>query len=320
MAEQKQAAFESVWARIANLRKNVFAIASAIGIVVGAVLGVIQLTDWLGGVGEEPIRVDYQYLSGPMDGVIPVGFDSDTNPSDYLPTTTPSEALSTLKDDVAFTDPFVWINVTSQVEDETVSLAPYLVLEVSDVTPMPETVNYAVYQPGGGAGGEIDYFVAALSPEREEVFYAPQWTADASLGSYTPVPALRKTDPFFTLTPGGETEFFQLDISMLPGYFYHFRVGVQYSYRGRQGVVWSEEFAAGMPHEADVWLQPTYGARFEKLGDLQSLEEYFDVLDNPLLKLPPRHDESEIQRAASEQERIVQNYGYPYTPPDQINY
>ncbi len=105
---------------------------------------------------------------------------------------------------------------------------------------MPETVKYAVYTPAGGAGGKIDFFVAALSPEREGVFYAPQWTEDTSLGSDPPPPALRKTDQFFTLAPDGETEFFTLHFVMLPGYYYRFRVGVLYSYRDRRDVVWSE--------------------------------------------------------------------------------
>jgi hypothetical protein len=319
LTKPQHAQQRSKWAWIASLRKNTLAVIGAIGVVIGAVLGVIQLVDWLSSINEDPIRVEYQYYNGPMDGVIPIGLDPSTNPSDHLPLTTPSEARSALKDGVAFTDPFAWINVTSQVEDETVSLAPYLVIELTEVTPMPERVNYAVYQPGGGAGGEIDYFVATLSPEREGVFYAPQWTSDTALGSFTPPPVMRKTDDFFTLAPGGETEFFNLGFSMLPGYYYRFRIGVQYTHGGSQGVAWSEEFAAGAPLEATVWLQSVNGGSFDQFGDSQEFEEYLVALDNPLLRPLPRHDEAEIERVIDKQVAIVQKYSYPYTPPDQVN-
>jgi hypothetical protein len=318
----------STWFR--NLSGPKKAVATAVtvaggaGAILGAINGAITLAETISDAGrevksEKPIRADYQYYNGPMDGVLPIELDPGVNPSDYLPLTAPSEAQSTLKDKVGFTDPTAWIEVTSQVKDETVSLAPYLVLNLTTVTPMPETVNYAVYQPGGGGGGEIDYFIATLSPERGGVFYAPQWTADTALGSYTPTPVMRKTDDFFTLAPSSETEFFQLDFVMLPGYYYRFRIGVLYSYHGRRGVVWSEQFVAGVPREATVWLQTANGARFEKYGDLRSFERYLNQQDSPLLRPLSRHDKGEIEKVIQRQEAAVQKYGYPYTPPEQLN-
>jgi hypothetical protein len=62
---------------------------------------------------------------------------------------------------------------------------------------------------------------------------------------------------------------------MLPGYFYHFRVGVQYSYKKYQGVDWSErEFVAGVPLEAEVWWPSQDRSHLEKFGVLQEYKEH----------------------------------------------
>jgi hypothetical protein len=296
------------------------AVIGAIGVVVGAVLGIIQLVDWLTGISEEPIRAEYHYISSPNEGVIIGKFDPR---ADFLKYAEEGR--------VAYSYPFVWVDVTSRAEDETVTLSPYLVVQVTDVRPMPVRSDYVVY-PSGGAGGEIDYFVATLAPEREGVFYAPQQTKDTALGPLTR--GLTKEKPkiydYFTLT-SGEKEMFQLNITMLPGYYYHFRVGVQYSYKGEQGVYWSEgEFAAGEPLEADVWLAPNAGIsvqraasmqpetseRFQKYGDLQKWEDYKErASDYPL----PRYDKHAVRDAILRQNEAVQEYSYPFTPPEQLN-
>jgi hypothetical protein len=215
-------------------------------------------------VEEHPIRANYTYLGGYREGVIVGGFDPVRDA-----TIDPKEGH------VALSYPQVWVDVTSLAEFETVTLSPYLVVEVTDVRPMPDRVTYVVFPPGG-AGGAIRYFVATLSPEREGAFYAPQWTSETALESYLgsyPQRRNKKVYPFFTLTPG-EKELLFLNITMLPNYFYYFRVGVQYSYKGRQGVDWSEEeFVAGVPLEAEVWWPSQDGSRLQKFGDLQEYKE-----------------------------------------------
>jgi hypothetical protein len=211
-------------------------------------------------VEEHPIRANYIYLGGYSEGVIVGKFDPVRD-----------SAIDPDEGHVALSYPQVWVDVTSLAEFETVTLSPYLVVEVTDVRPMPDRVNYVVF-PTGGAGGEIRYFVATLSPERTGVLYAPQWTPETDLGPY-PRPT-KKTYPFFTLTPG-EKELVFLDITMLPDYFYYFRVGVQYSYKGRQGIHWSkQEFVAGVPLEAEVWWLSEDGSRLQKFGDLQDYKEH----------------------------------------------
>jgi hypothetical protein len=107
---------------------------------------------------------------------------------------------------------------------------------------------------------------------------------------------------------------------MLPGYYYYFHVGVKYSYKGHQGVAWSEEFVTGEPLEAEVWWQSEeQGRPFQKYGDLQSWEEYIDGLNNPLAEPLPRHDQGEIEKAIEVQEEAVQKSSYPYTPPEQLD-
>jgi hypothetical protein len=245
---------------------------------------------------------------------------------------------------VAFPYPRVWADVTSLAKDETVTLAPYLVVELIDVRPMPERVNYVVSTRGGNAG-IIRHFAVTLSPDREGgmntppmpqgekinsavgaggdakseinippmpqydrsevqqaiekqqeavqeyaypppeqleapgevgggeriIFYAPQYTSETAALEGWP-PSNEKVYPFVTLTPGGR-EVLLLSVTMLPEYFYHFRVGVLYSYRGRQGVAWSEEFVAAVPLEATVWMETEGSSRLQKFGDLQEFED-----------------------------------------------
>jgi hypothetical protein len=271
--------------------------------MVGAVLGVIQLVDWLGSIGEDPIRADYSYVNYPAEGVVIGRFDPDADAQRYLQ-----------EGRVASSYPYLYVEVTSQAEQEGVTLSPYLVVEVTDVRPMPQRVNYVVY-PAGTGGAQLRHFVATLSPEREEVFYAPQWTPDTALKPHPPGyrPEVQDT---FTLTPGNK-EFLLLELTMLPGYYYNFRVGVQYSYKDRQAVDWSEErFAAGVPLEADVWRQTADGLPFEKYGNLQSYEEYKKRENIPRL---PRYGKNEVQEAIERQNEVVQEYGYPFTPPEQLN-
>jgi hypothetical protein len=238
--------------------------------------------DRVAGSGEQseephPIRADYTYFGQYNEGVIMEGFDPARDSANQL-----REGWQLKSGPVALSYPWVWVSVTSLVEDENVILSPYLVIEITDVRQMPERVDYVV-SPSGGGGGTTRLFEAMLSPEREGVLYAPQRMSETERGSG---PTNAKTYPFFTLEYG-EVEVLLLFITMLPDYFYHFRVGVQYSYKGRQGVDWSEEeFVAGVPLEAEVWMAGSQGtSRLRKFGDLQ---EYNDrtIVENGIRTTP----------------------------------
>jgi hypothetical protein len=283
---------------IRNLSKKAWAVIGAVGVVLGVILGVIQFVDWGRSISESPIRADYGHTGVPAFGAIVGDFDPSRNPDYYL-----QERL------VAYSHPFVFVDVTSQVDDETITLSPYLVVEVTDVRPMPENVNY-VHYPTGGGGATIIPFVATLAPEREGVFYAPQLTEDINdmEGILNHPPMSRSNYDYFTLKPG-ERQIFLLGITMLPGYYYHLRVGVQYSYNGDQVVDWSEEEQiVGVPLEAEVWdaiMQPS----FRRIGH-QQLQSYMPGW---------RYDEGDLEEAIEKQNEEVQSYRYTFTPPDQID-
>jgi hypothetical protein len=305
-------ASQSGWIR--SLPKATWMVITGIGVLVGAVLGIIQLVGWLQDVSEVPIRAEFHYMDRYSEGVIVGKFDPHAHFLNVGRT--------------ADSHPSVFAQVTSRAEDETVTLSPYLVVQVTDVRPIPERANYLVY-PMGGAGGEVDYFVATLAPEREGVFYAPQQTKDTALG-----PLVRglttekpKTYDYFTLTPG-EGEAFDLTFTMLPGYYYWVRVGVQYSYKGRQDVVWSErETVVGKPLEAEVWAAPNSGIvnpiknknRVQKFGDLQQYKNYHEQRFGRDRRHLPGYDKPAVQEAIMRQNEAVQEYSYRFTPPEQLN-
>jgi hypothetical protein len=323
VSKPKQPESRSGWAWIRSLPKDALVVIGAIGVVVGAVLGIIELVGWLTDISEAPIRAEYTYISSPNEGVIIGKFDPNAKYGE--------------EGRVAYSYPFVWVDVTSQAEDETVTLSPHLVVQVTNVRPIPERANYVVYQTGG-AGGEFNFFVATLAPEREGVFYAPQQTKDTALGplSRTLTGEKPKIYDYFTLSPG-EREHFRLNITMLPGYYYRFRVGVQHSYKGKEGIEWSEKmFAAGEPLEAEVWVAPDVWAawkeanagiiqpsknseRFQKFGDLQKYHNYVKRHYGPEAATLPRYNRSEVEEVIERQNAAVRESGYPVTPPEQLD-
>jgi hypothetical protein len=304
---------------VASLHKAAWMGITGIGVLVGAVLEIIQLVGWLKDISEVPIRAEFHYESRDIgEGVILGKFDPHANlrhPENVGRIVTP--------------DPIFYADVTSRAEDETVTLSPYLVVQVTDVRPIPERANYVVLPPSGG-GGEFDFFHATLAPEREGVFYAPQETKHTTLsprkGEGNPYAKAKPYD-YFTLTPG-EREGFLLNVTMLPGYYYWFRVGVQYSYKGRQDVVWSErETVVGEPLEAEVWVAPIYGYvhpiknknRLQEFGDLQQYKDYLEKRGRHDPSYLPGYDKPAVQEAIMRQNEAVQEYNYPFTPPEQVN-
>jgi hypothetical protein len=295
---------------IRSLPKAAWMVITGIGVLVGAVLGVIQLVGWLKDVSEDPIRAEYYLHFSSNEGVLLGKFDPHDN---FL--------SKKYTKGIVHWDPLIDVAVTGRAEDETVTLSPYLVVQVTDVRPIPERANYLVY-PMGGGGGLANYFHATLAPEREGVFYAPQETKGTALGPRTSSYEKPKTYDYFTLTPG-EKEQFRMNVTMLPGYYYWFRVGVQYSYKGEQGVMWSErEFVTAEPLDAEVWVAPNVigdynSERFKKFGDLQKYQEYNEKVGYPTTL--PRYDKHAVQEAIMRQNEAVQEYSYPFTPPEQLN-
>jgi hypothetical protein len=290
-------------------------ILGGIGLLIGVLVGGYTLGALLVDPLRPPVRADYQYVppTAPhIEGVVTQDFDPNKDPDYY------SE-----KGRIAYSYPAVFSTVVGQASAENVRVAPYVVVNVTETEPMPERVDYAVLPyPGGGAAAER-VFVATFSPERPGGFYAPQGTADAVPKTYKEFYEQEPAD-FFTLAEG-EIELFKLDIYMVPGYFYRFRVGVPYAYRGEDGVLWSEEeYVAGIPTEAEVWLADWSVSKqrllpFERVGGLEDLEEAQKKRQGRGYLPPPKYTEKQAAGAIERQNRAVREYAYPYTPPQEFD-
>jgi hypothetical protein len=197
----------SRWQRLKNVPKRTWAIITGMGVLIGVALGVTQLGGVLESTLETPIRVDYRYVSVPRtEGVVLKDFEPQKDPSFYLEQ----------EGQIAYSHPSVIFDVVGQAGSENVKVAPYVVVKVNEIKPMPERVDYVAYRFPGGGVGSIKVFAATFSPERTGVFYAPQATADAVPGT-SDAPYVRKPADYFTLA-AGELEVFQLAIFMVPGY------------------------------------------------------------------------------------------------------
>jgi hypothetical protein len=98
-------------------------------------------------------------------------------------------------------------------------------------------------------------------------------------------------------------------------------VGVPYTYQGKESVLWSgtEEYVAGIPTKASVWLsdwsfndqqlQP-----FERVGDLRAWKEAQEKTPEGYVS-PPKYTSSKAAVAIERQNQEVREYAYPYTPP-----
>src|SRR5215212_1655052 len=203
--------------------------------------------------------------------------------------------------------PYLQLDVVSQVEDETLKVAPYLLVELTGIEPIPPTVDQVYVIPAPCGGGRPDLFEITLSPDRDKVFAAPQALRRDMLGKDG---RWEEGGPFtyFTLEPG-EREVFTAFVRPQVGYYHHFRVGIQYSYRGQEDVYWSDkEFIVGLAAERRRWV-----ARDSILSELKSssgadrsdvekdVEEFWERT------LDKHSAESIVEQIASE-EQAIRNY------------
>lgn len=199
-------------------------------------------------VVKDTIRIDYTYKGLYPDGVIK-NFD-------------PRKGLSSVdRDSVIYSHPLLYVDVVSQVNDEWIKLAPYLVVDIISTEPFAEASNYFATWGKGGGGSSKD-FLTVLSPNQSKISGAPQL--------YALKPDSDEAFDYFTLEPG-ERESFILTINLIPGYLYNFKVGVFYSYKGTQDITWIDRvFLCGIPRKAKEWVLNFDGRLLEITDDEQS--------------------------------------------------
>jgi hypothetical protein len=216
------------------------------GTIIGLIAGVIQLYDRFGEATRDPIRFSCDFKERFHDGIIE-GFDRSKIIDFYESNNSICHSCLDLN-----------VNVDSERNDA-IRLAPYIVIGITKTEPIPETVDYVWTMKGGAF---VTAFSAAFSPERHSIIGAPQ------ANSLSSAPGEPKGFDRFDLEPT-KSETFMLPLipySLYPGYYYHFRVAIQYANRGRQDVVCSDcEFVVGVPSKAkNVWaFDPREGKFWE---------------------------------------------------------
>lgn len=236
------------------------------------------------------IRIDYAEIS--QTSIIE-NFDPNRSLRYYLD-----------NDLVAHTSPHIHIDVVSRVDDEEIKLAPYLLVEIIDVKPLAQPVDHLTAAAGMG-GGHVRYFAATLSPERNEMFGAPQQQAIRTNAAYRS--SQQEPFPHYTLAPG-ELETFLLAIDMVPGYHYRYRVGVLYSHGGTEGVKYEwidDEFLAASPAEiGEVWI-------IKGLNDVEPARQELRE------KVQNEHPEQPAAHSVEREEEAIQEYeGFFELPQD----
>lgn len=225
-----------------------------IGVVVALLVGLISLWQLWSAQSQDPIRIDSggvwvsRNTCGSFYALVKGGVD-------------PSKDLDYYEDNAGlliYENPSLQMDIVSQVKDETLKVAPYLLIKTTDIKPLRKPGDYIEDNAGPCASGITEQFVGTLAPNREKVFGVPQdpnlWVPRSpELYGIEKVPA-----DYFTLAPGERDVFDIALIATSPGFLYRFKAGVQYSYRGNEEVIWTDkEFeAAGYPlHplKADVY-------------------------------------------------------------------
>jgi hypothetical protein len=310
-----------------------------VAVVVGAVAsvfaivgGIWALGQWLGEKRQDPIRIDSGKVGASQGACVGltaiVKGDLD-----------PSKDLDYYEDNglLIYENPALQMDVVSQVKDETLKVAPYLLVKTTDITPLRKPVDFIGEATGACGGGSYDQFFATLAPNREKVFGAPQapgwedfvktWRQSdketkqlekAVKAGYLPehlLKAGRVPADYFTLKPTGEREVFQIAFNTNPGYLYRFRVGVQYSYSGDEDVIWTDkEFeVTGYPLKADFWYVNPFSKNPENIREYNkgSLE-----LGGPMFPTVDVQDQRMyIQKSIEYQEEELQKYQLSFEPP-----
>lgn len=203
---------------------NKIAFWGSLASLVGAIFLVVNLVTATRDTFSDPLA--FTEIHDYVDSHIHIGASSDRS-LEWIQTNT--EGIPTT--------PFMSFTVTSSAPRYHVQIAPYLVIDVTEVKPIPENIA-AVYQGERGGGAIIRQFKVALAPETGLVA-APHINDEGAHPDYD----------YYTLGPG-ESEIFTLYLSYESGYIYTYNIGVQYRYRDHDEVRWlPKTYKIGTPSE-----------------------------------------------------------------------
>jgi hypothetical protein len=135
---------------------------------------------------------------------------------------------------------FFGFTMRSTLNQDFARVAPFVVAQVIDVRPISDKI-FTHYRGERGDAAILYYFHLALLPERG-IQVAPLVSPD------TGIP--RSDVQYFKLAPR-ESEEAMLDISYVPGYIYHLRLGLQYRTPKGDKLVWiTPVFRSGLPSKS----------------------------------------------------------------------
>jgi hypothetical protein len=166
------------------------------------------------------ISVQEEYLGLFDDGLL-LDFHPDADISYYETTSR-----------IAHLRPFLRVTVANQSRMETLILAPFMVCDLVNVIKIPDnSICFYPIKEGIGGGGSPDYFECILSPKQN---------------NYFPMPCLDNESTgklkyeYFDLKPL-ETEVFEVNFQIEPGYLYRYRIGIAYKEKSIDKIFWIEK-------------------------------------------------------------------------------
>lgn len=209
--------------------------------------------------GENGLKIQEEYYGLFGDGLI----------LDYTPELSIDYLEKTER--IISSRPLLKLTITNLSRTDTVILSPFLIGEMINIVKIPDNANY--FQPikdGIGGGSDPDYFECVLSPSQKNIF---------------PMPCLDNNDKlkfeYFELK-AIETEYFEINFHIEPGFLYRYRIGVIYKENGKNKILWVKKtFQNAIP------VNPKYFKRYET-----SWEHTWS--ESKLLELSEPHERSRV--------------------------
>jgi hypothetical protein len=127
-----------LWALLAGAGALITAVGTIVGLVTGIDTFVKRVREW----HTHTNALDIKYQFQPMGEGVVEHFDPSKDSNHY------NQEEGSIINGLSY----VVIDVKSQVNDETIKLAPYLLLALTSVEPIPEAVDYIVPVRGGRGG------------------------------------------------------------------------------------------------------------------------------------------------------------------------
>ena len=174
---------------------------------------------------EQPVKIEFGRWGAGIDAVlfdstatdVPLMFDSSQQKTKWL--------NDIYTDQAGYSStPFFNFSVSSEANRNFVQIAPYLLIHVMHVEPVPQNVAGMYLGERGGAAILREFRTCLLPEPGVQIASLDQRNYPSRID-------------FITLEPG-EVEEFHFTVTTLSDYVYHFRIGLQVKFKGESFAVW----------------------------------------------------------------------------------